>query len=320
MRSRLLLPALVVVALLAPWAARAAGTLTPLGSPDTPIVIRSHHVGVVVNNGFSRTEVIQTFYNPNPEDLEGLYAFPVPIGASLSEVTIVAGDRELHGEVVPRNEARRLYEEEKSRGHDTGLATREGYRNFEFRVSPIRARGETQLRFVYYQRIEIDTGIARYLYPLEEGGTDELAKQFWTSNDRVEGLFSAEIELKSAWAVTNLRVPGFEKEAVFEELAEGHYRIRIDRPRAKLDRDLLLYYRLADGLPGRAELVAYRAETEGPGTFMLVVTPGIDLKEITGGADTVFVLDVSAPPVISCRSTPGVTTSMKVPGPAVSAR
>jgi len=293
MWPRLQLIVLALVVLLVPAAGRAAGTLTPVGSPDAPLAIRSHHVGVVVNNGFARTEVTQTFYNPNPVDLEGLYAFPLPISASLSEVTIVAGEQEIHGEVVPRDEAQKIYEQEKSQGNTAGLASKNGYQTFEFRVSTIRSREETQLRFVYYQPLEIDTGIARYLYPLEEGGTDELATQFWSSNEKVEGLFSAEIEVKSAWAVSELRLPGFENEAVLDELAEGHYRVRIEKQGATLNRDLLLYYRLADDLPGRVEMVPYRADAEGPGSFMLVLTPGLDLKPITGGADYSFVLDVS---------------------------
>jgi Ca-activated chloride channel family protein len=293
MRSGSRVALLALVGLLVPLGAGAAGTLTPVGSPDQPLAIRSHHVKVVLNNGFARTEVVQTFYNPNPVDLEGTYAFPLPLSASLSEVSILNGEREIHGEVVAADEARRIYGEEKDRGNDAGLATRNGYQTFEFRVFPIRSRDEIQLRFVYYQPLEIDTGIARYLYPLEEGGTDELAKQFWVSNQKVEGLFSAELELKSAWAVTDLRVPGFENDAVVEELAEGHYRVRIEKPGTSLDRDLLLYYRLADGLPGRVEMIPYRADSEGPGTFMLVVTPGLDLAEISGGADYVFVLDVS---------------------------
>jgi len=56
----------------------AAGTLTPVGSPQAPIEIRDHHVAIVINNGFARTEVMQTFFNPNAQDLEAVYAFPVP--------------------------------------------------------------------------------------------------------------------------------------------------------------------------------------------------------------------------------------------------
>ncbi len=60
-----------------------------------------------------------------------------------------------------------------------------------------------------------------------------------------------------------------------------------------LNRDFVFYYRLQDDLPGRVELVAYRADETKPGTFMLVVTPGLDLQPLNRGADYTFVLDVS---------------------------
>ena len=284
---------LALLVLGAAGVAGAAGTLTPQGSPDAPIEIRDHHVHVVINNGFARTEVTQTFYNPNPVDLEGIYAFPVPQKASLSEVSIQSGEREIHGEVVPREQAEQIYAQERERGNDAGLASKHGYQTFEFRVSPIRSRSETRMRFVYYQPLEIDTGIGRYLYPLEDGGTDEVARSFWVPNEKVAGTFSVDLELKSAWAVSDIRVPGFEQQVRVTEVREGHYRVLLERQGASLDRDFVLYYRLADELPGRVEVVPYRASEDGPGTFMLVVTPGLDLGELSGGADYVFVLDVS---------------------------
>ena len=80
---------------------RAAGILTPKGAARSPIQIKDHHVVVVINNGFARTEVQQTFFNPNSADLEATYTFPLPKSASLSEMTIFAGESEIHGEEGP---------------------------------------------------------------------------------------------------------------------------------------------------------------------------------------------------------------------------
>src|SRR3954463_12514316 len=148
---------------------RAAGTLTPVGAVSSPIQIRSHQVNVTLNNGFAQTEVLQTFFNPNPQDLEATYAFPVPKSASLSEVTITTGEKTLQGEVLPKAEAERAYAEEKQAGNDAGLATKNSFLTYEFKVSPVRANSEVKLRFVYYQPLEIDAGVGRYLYPLEDG-------------------------------------------------------------------------------------------------------------------------------------------------------
>lgn len=288
----LLLTAVLVWGLLAA-SAFAGGTLTPVGAGQQPVTIRSHQVNVTINNGFARTEVLQAFFNPNPADLEAIYAFPVPKSASLSEVTITTGEKTLNGEVLAKKEAETIYEEEKNAGNDAGLAKQNSYLSYEFRVSPVRANAEVTLRFVYYQPLEIDTGVGRYVYPLEEGGTDDIAKSFWTTNSQVEGALAINVDLKSAWPVSDLRVPGFEGAAVSQKLADGHYTLTLDRPGAKLDRDFVLYYRLAENLPGRVEVIPYRASKDKPGTFMMVVTPGLDLKPITHGADYVYVLDVS---------------------------
>jgi len=284
---------LAALALLAARAGFAAGTLTPKGSPHTPIQIKDHQVEVVINNGFAKTEVTQTFFNPNTEDLEAIYSFPLPKSASLSEVTIWAGEQELNGEVVERDEAKRIYEEERDQGNDAGMAGKEDFKSFDFAVSRVPAGGETRIRFVYYQPLAIDTGVGRYVYPLAEGGTDEVAESFWTRNAKVEGTFAVHVELKSAWPVADVRVPGYENAAAVDKKGDGDFEVKLEAQQASLEHDFIFYYRLADGLPGRVELVPYRAAKDAPGTFMLVVTPGIDLGPITGGADYCFVLDTS---------------------------
>ncbi len=271
----------------------AAGTLTPVGSPAVPIRIVDHHVDVVINNGFARTEVTQTFSNPNETDLEAIYSFPVPRSASLSEFTIYAGETEINGEVLAADQARAVYGQERDQGRDAGLAEKKSFYTFDFRVTPVRARAETRIRFLYYQPVEIDTGVGRYVYPLEEGGTDDAALSFWTTNAAVDGTFSARVELKSAWPVSEVRAPGFEADSRAEQLGEGHFVWTAQRTQARLDRDLVFYYRLAEGLPGRVEMLAYRADEAQPGTFMMILTPGLDLKALAAGSDYIFVLDTS---------------------------
>ncbi len=271
----------------------AAGVLTPIGSRYQPIQIRDHHVNVVINNGFAMTEVHQTFYNPNTEQLEAMYSFPLPKSASLSEVTIYVGEREIQGEVLEKIKARKIYEDEKSKGNESGLAEKNEFYTFEFKVFPVPANDETRIRFLYYQPLTIDTDIGRYLYPLEEGGTDEEGMSFWTTNAKVENTFSMNLELKSAYPIQDVRVPGFEAAATITELEEGHHKLEMQLTDMSLTRDFIFYYRLKDGLPGRVEVIPFRDDKKAPGTFMMVITPGVDLKPLINGADYCFVLDRS---------------------------
>jgi Ca-activated chloride channel family protein len=276
-----------------PKASLAAGVLTPIGSGHQPIQILDHHVNVVINNGFAMTEVQQTFYNPNNQDLEAMYSFPLPKSASLSEVTIYVGEREINGEVLEKQKAQQVYEDEKSRGNEAGLAEKNEFYTFDFKVHPVPANDETKIRFLYYQPLSIDTGIGRYLYPLEDGGTDDAGMSFWTTNTKVENTFSVNLELKSAYPIQDVRIPGFEAAAQISELAEGHYKVEMQLTDISLNRDLIFYYRLQDGLPGRVEVIPFRDNGSEPGSFMMVITPGVDLKPLTNGMDYCFVLDIS---------------------------
>ncbi len=278
---------------LLPLPARAAGTLTPVGSAEVPVQIQEHRVSVTINNGFARTRVRQVFFNPNGYPLDAIYAFPVPEQASLSEVTATLGERAIRGEVVERPEAERIYTAERDQGRDAGIASKIGHQRFEFAVGPIDPSGQIALELVYYEPLRIDTGVGRYLYPLEEGGTDAAASSFWTANPRVHGAFSVDVELTSAWPVADVRVPGFESHADVRRLDAGGYRVHVEQVGTDLNRDFALYYRLRDDLPGRVEVIPYRASASGPGTFMAIVTPGLDLAPIRHGSDWAFVLDVS---------------------------
>jgi Ca-activated chloride channel homolog len=279
----------------------AAGTLTPVKSGAQPIQIRNHTVNVVIDNGFARTAVEQVFFNPNDATLEAIYGFPVPASSSLSEITIWNGERELNGEVIEAKEATRVYQEERDAGNDAGLGECSctkpkddvEYVTYKFSVANVKPQSEVKVRFVYYQPLKIDTGVGRYIYPLAEGDTDEAAKSFWTRNPKVEQHFAVNVELRSGWPVDEVRVPGAEAEAKVTKLGEGHFKMELDRANGDLSKDFVFYYRLAEDLPGRVELLAYKPKPDEPGTFMLTVTPGIDLAPITSGGDYIFVLDVS---------------------------
>jgi Ca-activated chloride channel homolog len=291
----------LLAVLLITTGAFAAGTLTPVTATGNPIQIRDHTVDVVIDNGFARTEVTQVFFNPNDTPLEAVYGFPVPSSASLSEITIWNGDRELNGEVIEAAEAERVYQEERDAGNDAALGECSctkpkddiEYASYKFSVANVRAQSEVKIRFVYYQPLAIDTGVGRYVYPLAEGGTDEAASAFWTRNPKVEQRFAVNVELKSGWPVDEVRVPGAEAEAKVTKLGDGHYKVALDRPEGDLSKDFVFYYRLAGDLPGRVELMAYKPKANEPGTFMLTVTPGVDLAPIASGGDYIFVLDHS---------------------------
>ncbi|NQU11578.1 VWA domain-containing protein [bacterium] len=288
----------LAVALLAGSNASAAGLLKPAGSTAVSLAIKSHQVEVTINNGLARTEVDQIFANSSDQDVEAVYTFPVPKQASLSELSLWVNGQELLGEVVEKERARQIYRDQQAQGNDTALAEKDDYKTFDVRVGRVPAGSETRVRLVYYQPLEIDLNVGRYVYPLAEGGVDEERIAFWSVDDQVSGPFRFHLQLKSAFPVKEVRLPGHQDTATIQQVGEGEagevYDVTLNAAEgAELSQDIVFYYRLDDTVPARVELVPYRADPREPGTFLVVVTPAASLQRIAEGTDWLFVLDRS---------------------------
>ena len=311
----------VVLALFGAASANAAGLLIPQGQSSS-LNIRDHKVNVVVEDGYVVTEIDQVFINTGSSDVEAVYSFPVPSHAAVAEFTYWIDGQPVTGEVLKKQEARDLYEQEKSQGRETALAEKDEYRTFDISVYPVRANSDVRIRLVYVQSAATDTGIGRYVYPLEEGGVDEERKAFWEIRDSVTGAFSFDFELKSSYPVDAVRLPA-QPNALLNKIDAGHWTVDLrsagsspvdaefasqvealetgETPApsstasgvANLDTDIVVYWRHAPNLPGSVDLVTYKADSSGRGTFMLTFTPGDDLPIIEDGRDWVFVLDTS---------------------------
>ena len=300
---------------------QAAGLLTPSDGSLPLLEIRDHQVDVLIEDGYAITTIEQVFVNPHDRDLEAQYSFPVPAHGTVVELTMWIDGQPVTGEVLERGKARKLYEEEKTAGRDAGITEKDSYKTFETRVSPVRARQDTRVRLVYIQPAEVDTGIGRYVYPLEEGGVDEAKLAFWTANEEVTGQFSFDLRIKSAYPIEAVRLPN-QPQATIQPQTDGEWSVHLgNRAPATgdmhsqeiqedlyvdtgtqtsanaavftLDQDLVVYWRHQAGLPGSVDLVAHKPAGSHRGTFMMVVTPGDDLKPIQEGKDWVFVVDVS---------------------------
>jgi len=306
---------MLALMLLASAASRAAGLLTPADGSLPALAIRDHRVDVLLQDGYAVTTVDQVFHNPHGQDLEAIYSFPVPEHGTVAEFTVWIDGKPVTGEVLERGQAERVYREEKAAGRNAGLTSKDAYRTFEVRISPVRAGHDTRTRFVYLQPVKVDHGIGRYIYPLEEGGVDEQKLAFWTANETVTGQFSFSARLRSGYPVAAVRAPNggarIDKQDAQSwdiQIAKGMASVAEEgiepQPHAQnlpltggpaftLDRDIVVYWRLAQDLPGSIDLVTHKPDANGRGTFLLTLTPGDDLTPIQQGTDWVFVLDIS---------------------------
>jgi len=319
----------VAAAFLANSQAFASGLLTANGS-NTNLKIQDHVVSVSIEDGYAITTVDNTFYNPSNSELEAVYEFPVPKNGTVAEFTVWIDGKPVIGEVVEKERAKKLYEAEKAAGRDAGLTEKKSFYRFESKVSPVRPQQTTKTRLVYMQAADVEGGIGRYVYPLEEGRTDQAKLDFWQTNDAVTGRFEFDLSLRSGFPIDAVRAPAHAgaqisnsdannwklrinnngqvvtsaatpvstKESKSEEINDtrGQHFESVNETQLnsnRLNQDVVVYWRLQPDLPGAIELVAHKEAGERRGTFMMTVTPGVDLQPITEGRDWVFVLDRS---------------------------
>ena len=205
--SRLLGAALMAAALSLSHSVAAAGLLKPTNSQLPDLQIRQHHVDVVIEDGYATTTVEQVFHNPHSQTLEAIYSFPVPDKAAVGVFIYWINGKPVIGEVVEKQRAREVYEQQKQAGQQAALVEKDAYKTFDISIAPLAPQTDVRIRLVYLQPAHVDTGIGRYVYPLEEGGVDEVRLAFWERNEQVLEQFSFDLTFRSSYPIDALRLP-----------------------------------------------------------------------------------------------------------------
>lgn len=264
--------------------ALAAGMLVADGGFGGELEIVEHDVKVIINNGIAVTEVTQVFRNMEKRQVEALYTFPVPRGASVANFSMWINGREMVGEVVEKERARTIYNSYKERRRDPGLLEQKDYKTFEMRIFPIAAEARQKVQICYYQELDFDHDWATYVYPLATSTAKGL-------DNRVHGRFSVGIEVKSAIPVTAMESPSHGGDFLMVEHTDTYQEASLENRDGDLARDVVLAYQVERPVTG-LDLIASKEKGED-GYFMLTLTAGQELAQTRSGADYVFILDIS---------------------------
>jgi Ca-activated chloride channel homolog len=249
-------------------------TVRTAGIPVESVVFETTIEGQVAT-----TRVTQVFRNPSAQVMEGTYFFPLPEDASITEFAIWDGDRRLAGEVRPRAEARRIYEDIVRRVRDPGLLEYAGPNLFQARIFPIPARGTKRLELVYTQVLRAEGGTVGYRYPLGIG----------RNASPVERL-SGRVSIRTQGRLGTVYSPSHAVDVRRD--GERRAAASFEQGRANERRDFQLFFS-----PSAADvslsLFTYR-EPGKDGYFLLLLSPQDAAARAEPPArDVVFVLDVS---------------------------
>jgi Ca-activated chloride channel family protein len=261
--------------------ARANGILIPEDKKLPPLAMVNHHVSIAIDDQVAVTTLEQTFRNNTKQPLEAIYIFPVPKGASVRQFSMWIDGKEVQGELVEADNARKVYTELCQQTMDPGLLEYLGNNLLRVKVFPVAPGADQKIKLSYTSLAVSDHGLIEYVYPLKSGG------RAVTTLEK----FSIEVRLKSQHPLQNIYSPSHhitttrsgEREAV----------VSFSKDQARLDRDFQLYYTAGKKDVGLTAL-AHRPNAEEPGYFLLLASPRAELaKEQQIPRDMVFVLDTS---------------------------
>lgn len=253
----------------------------PPYEPIPPMLsIKYHHVDIKITDQVAETFVDQVFKNNYHRDLEGTYIFPIPEDASISKFSMYAGNEEIKGKVLGKEEARKIYEDIVRQRKDPALLEYYSDGMFKARVYPIPGHGETRVKLAYSEVLKLSGGICGYKYIL---GTEKFSK------DPLESV-KLSIELESKQPIKSIFSPTHDIRT--EKISDHKAKITYVEENTRPNKDFVLYYTVSDEDIGFSLLTHY--DDKDGGFFLAMVSPKVEIsKEKKVKKNVIFILDTS---------------------------
>lgn len=258
------------------------------------IVDRRHHVPIArsfevrevtidaqVRDQLAEVQITQTFHNPNSFELESEYLFPLPDGGAVQNFVFLVDGKELPGRLLPKAEARRIYEEIVRSKRDPALLEYMGQGLIRTSVFPIPPQSSRTVTMRYTLLCERDRDVVEFTYPL--------SSQKYTAKPIAR--LGVTVRLDSKEPIKSIYVPGSEVEIS----RDGDHRatIRLSQRDIIPTVDFRLLYTLSEGAVG-ASVLSMKSSTGDDGYFLVLASPEVkqETRELPSKT-VIFVLDRS---------------------------
>jgi Ca-activated chloride channel family protein len=256
-----------------------------VGPRPTPInqayEIREVAIDARVREQVAEVRVAQTFHNPGSTQIEAEYLFPLPDDAGISDLVLMVDGQELPGRLMPKDEARRVYEEIVRSRRDPALLEYMGRGLFRASVFPIPPGADRKVTLRYTQLCKRERDVVEFAYPLSTQKYTAKPIQKLSLEIRIEGKDA----IKSVYCPTH--------DVAISRPGEREVKAMLERRDVIPTGDFRLVYTLAEGSLG-ATVLSYRPNANDDGYFLLLASPEVkplDSKPLP--KTVIFVIDRS---------------------------
>jgi Ca-activated chloride channel family protein len=285
-----------------------------LPHPDHPhphaIYLASAGLKLDIRGGVAHVTQTQVFANPNGWQAEGIYLFPLPEGAAVTDFRLTMDGVPVRGEVLDREKARGIYLDIVRRIKDPALMEWVGHRVFQARIFPFEPNGERTLTLAYSYVLPREGDFLAFKYLTGQGSMHDMqmlqtvperpippnvqpqrpdprmqrvAPERRAARFTIEGTIRSDRPLRSVYSPTHPLDLVQDEEGMAEFTAEG---VLHDR------QGFSLYYAVSEDRDVGMSLLTHRPPGED-GFFLLSISPGWQNGRARMAKNLIFVLDTS---------------------------
>lgn len=297
-----------------------ATLMTRIDDPDrageqreVPVPLKHTDVRASIAGAISSVRVTQQYHNPFASKIEALYVFPLPDDAAVNDFVMTIGSRSIRGVIREREQAQRLYEQARSRGHHASLMSQERSNIFTQQVANIEPGESIDIDVTYFHTLGFREGGYEFVFPMVVGprfnpcgerngvgavplhaaGASGQATevQYLRPETRSGADVSLSVDIDAGVAIESIDSPTHRVIANVDAGNPTRAAARLASGDAIPNRDFVLRYRVSGGQT-KAGLITHRDERGG--FFSLVIAPPSDLRYTERGpVELVFVIDCS---------------------------
>lgn len=165
----------------------------------TPVRLDAVNVELTINDQVATTTLELTLFNPNSNPQQAEILLPVPDGASVRSLQYDGTGPEPTAKVLPRDEARRIYDSIVGSMRDPALLEFARYGVLRTSAFPVPANTSQKIRITIEQVLAADAGRLDWVLPRTEmlagTGTPWTLKATIKSKDPIANVFSASHDL-----------------------------------------------------------------------------------------------------------------------------
>ena len=251
-------------------------------------------------SGFiTRVKVVQEFENNFNEPIEAVYTFPLSQNSAVDDMTMRIGDRIIRGQILKKEEARKVYEAAKNKGNTAALLDQERPNIFTQSVANILPNEKIQIEISYVETLKFEDGAYEFVFPMTvapryipasvDAEDAEKISPPTVSATRAGHDISIEVNLNAGVPVEDIRSNSHEIESL--NLSPNSAKISLQGETTIPNKDFVLRY---DVIGKRLEDAVLSNYGKNGGFFSLVLSPPerLSAEDITP-KEIVFVLDTA---------------------------